>query len=207
MTANDRMSGPLQLELETRINHGTSYRDVPTRKMPLDAWVYQELIAELRPDVIVEVGNYCGGSLLYLADLCNLVGHGFVLGVDITHDRVPKVVRNHPRVDLITGDALAVFGTVRDYFNDQWPLGHPEGPGALVIEDSAHTYDHTLAVLRTYGQLVQPGGYLICEDGVMPDVARALAVFTDEQEGAFAVDRTREWPLTWNPGGYLRRLP
>ena len=74
-----------------------------------------------------------------------------------------------------------------------------------MIEDSAHTYRHTLAVLRTYGALVQPGGYMICEDGVMPPVAKALAEFARTQD-EFVADRDREWPVTWNPGGYLRRV-
>lgn len=189
------MNGELQLAIEERIMGGTSWMGVPALKNPMDAWVYQEIIWETQPDVIVEIGNHAGGSLLYLAGLCDLLDHGEVLGVDI-HREFNSVVQRHPRIAFVNGDALSWFPDVRDYV---------AGRTCLVIEDSAHTYDHTLAVLRSYSTLVRPGGYLICEDGVMIPVADALATFALEQDD-FVADRAREWPVTWNPGGYLRRV-
>ncbi len=186
------LRGELQTALEHRINNGTTWLGVPARKQPCDAWVYQEIIFELRPDVIVEVGNKDGGALLFLAAICDLIGHGDVIGID--NDRTGQV--DHPRVHTIDGDALDVFPRAQ---------AAVAGRSCLVIEDSAHTYKHTLAVLRTYGALVHPGGYLICEDGDMPDVARALRKFSREQE-VFVADRSREWPVSWNPNGFLRRL-
>lgn len=185
----------MQAAIEQRINHATTYMGVPARKNPMDAWVYQELVHELRPDWIVEVGNHAGGSLLYLAHLCGLFGHGRILGVDNDRELLDVRVAEHPRIMLVTGDAIDVFLAVEAAV----------GGTVLVIEDSAHTYAHTLAVLETYGHLVLPGGYMVCEDGVMLEVATALATFlhgNDEWEA----DRSREWPVTWNPGGYLRRV-
>jgi len=40
---------------------------------------------------------------------------------------------------------------------------------------------------------------------VMQPVADALATFAGEQD-VFVADPSREWPITWNPGGYLRRV-
>jgi len=188
--------GELQAQIERRINHGATYMGIPARKMPTDAWVYQEIIHELRPDVIVEIGNRAGGTLVYLADLCGLIGHGRVVAVDIDHGLLHDDARSDMRLQFVTGDATAVFDDVARIVG---------GRSCLVIEDSAHTFDHTLAVLRTYSALIYVGGYLICEDGVMPEVAEALAVFASEQD-AFVADRKREWPITWNPGGYLRRI-
>lgn len=189
------MSGELQLAIEQRIMGGTRFMGVPALKNPVDAWVYQEIIFEQRPDVIVEVGNRHGGSLLYLAHLCDLVGHGTVVGVDEEHWQLLDAVK-HRRIVTIEGDAMAVFDGVRSFV---------AGRSCLVIEDSAHTYEHTLAVLQAYGQLVHPGGYMICEDGVMPEVARALRMFATVQD-EFVADKSREWPVTWNPGGYLRKI-
>lgn len=190
------MNGPLQAAIEWRINNQTTYRSVPTSKMPTDAWAYQEIICEQQPDVIVEIGNKHGGALLYLADLCETIGHGRLIGVDIDHSRIPAVVREHPRIMLLEGDALELFAEV-EVFTD--------GERTMVIEDSAHTYAHTLDVMRAYGALVQPGGYMIVEDGLMPPVAAALEWFTAETE-LFVVDEEREWPITWNPRGFLRRV-
>jgi cephalosporin hydroxylase len=187
------LTGVQQAQIEHRIMHGTSFLGVPAFKNPMDAWVYQEIIYETRPDVIVEVGNAHGGSLLYLESVCELVGHGEVVGVDVSRDRWEA--GTHRRMTLVTGDAVEAFPQVAEIVGCR---------KTLVIEDSDHGYEHTLSVLRTYAPLVQPGGYLICEDGVMPPVAAALKAFLAEHD-EFEVDWTREWPVTWNPGGYLRR--
>src|SRR5438132_2003738 len=54
----------------------TYWLGVPLQKSPLDCWVYQEIIVELRPDVIVETGTDLGGSALFFASVCDLIGHG-----------------------------------------------------------------------------------------------------------------------------------
>lgn len=196
---NTYLRGELQEAIEQRIMTGTTYLGIETRKHPVDAWVYQEIIFETKPDTIIEIGNHHGGALLYLADLLSLTrfddDHGLALGVDIDHEALDSLVLFHDRADAITGDALAVFDRVAERVQGK----------VLVIEDSAHTYDHTLAVARLYSQLVQPGGYLIIEDGVMPDVAHAIDTFLAESP-EFEADRSREWPITWNPNGYLRRV-
>jgi cephalosporin hydroxylase len=189
------MSGELQAAIEHRIMRGTRWMGVRALKNPMDAWVYEEIIYRRRPDWIVEVGNNHGGALLYLANLCDLTGHGRVVGVDVRHGRVPQRVREHPRITLVRGDALRVFPRVASLVSGE----------VMVIEDSAHTYQHTLEVLRTYGRLVNRGGYMVCEDGVMAEVADALETFTAETS-RFRADRGLEWPVTWNPGGYLRAV-
>ncbi len=183
----------MQAAIEHRIMRGTTFMGVPAQKNPMDAWVYQEIIHELRPDVIVEVGNKHGGALRYLY---SLPGFRHVIGVDIDHSLIDRDVRDLQYVWLLTGDAISVFPRLQEVV---------DGRSCLVIEDSSHTYDHTLAVLRTYSALIQPGGYLICEDGLMPDVAKALRKFTGERDD-FEADRSREWPVTWTPGGFLKRV-
>ena len=187
--------GELQEAMERRIMEGTRYRGVPALMNPMDAWAYAELIHELRPAFVVEIGTRYGGSLLYLADLVSRQRDGLAIGVDIDHTEVAPEVKEHRRVRLVTGDALDVFPYM------QTMIG---GETTLVIEDSAHTAEHTLAVLGRYGSLVRPGGYMVCEDGVMAEVARALDVFLDGND-EWQADRGREWPLSWNPNGYLRR--
>jgi cephalosporin hydroxylase len=43
-------------------------------KWPPDLWMYQEIIFETRPDLIIETGTYKGGSALYFANLFDLIG-------------------------------------------------------------------------------------------------------------------------------------
>ncbi len=191
-----RISGEDQLALETRIMRGTTYRGVPAQKLPMDAWVYQEIIHELRPAFVVEIGNAYGGSLRYLADLCDLIGGCRVIGVDIDHSRLHESAATHPRVTLIEGETFEAFEQVEEMVGVK---------GALVIEDSSHTTENTLDVMRLYRKIVPVGGYLIVEDGVMPTVTEAIVTFLLEDQ-SFERDKSREWPLTWNPRGYLRRI-
>ena len=195
----------LQL-MQERIVTKTTYFGVPTIKGPIDFWIYQEVIFELKPDVIIEIGNRFGGGTLALAHLCDLLGHGHVIGLDITHQHIYPGVRNHPRVTLIEGDACSSFVTVRELV--------PEDASVLVIEDSAHTYENTLNVLNTYSRLIKPGGYFIVEDGIChhglevgphPGPYEAIDAFLDENP-SFELDRSREaFLITWNPKGYIRR--
>ena len=89
------------------------------------------------------------------------------------------------------------------------------GP-VMVIEDSAHTYDNTLAVCRTYAPLVTTGSYLIVEDtichhgidvGPNPGPYEAAETFRREHP-EFIMRRDLEaFVLTWNPTGFLQRRP
>jgi len=192
--------------MQRRIMTGTTYFGVKTLKNPLDFWVYQEIIFEQRPDVIVEIGNHSGGSTLALAHFCDLLGKGRVIGIDISHDKVPEIVRNHPRITLIEGDACESFNKV-----DALILA---GQSVLVIEDSSHTFDNTLKVLNTYAPLIRSGEYFIVEDSIChhglnvgpdPGPYEAIEAFVAEHS-EFMVDREREsFLITWNPKGFIRR--
>ena len=86
--------------MQRRILHQTAYLGVPAQKNPLDLWVYQEMICQLRPDVVIEIGNAAGGGLLYLADVCELAGHGRAFGVDLSHAAMSCQIRTHNRIRL-----------------------------------------------------------------------------------------------------------
>ncbi len=192
--------------MQTRITTETTYFGIQTLKNPLDFWVYQEIIHETAPDFIIELGNYRGGSALALAHLCDCLGKGRVIGCDLSHEHVPHQVRNHPRISLIEGDACESFDRVAELVGDDAKI--------LVIEDSSHTYENTLAVLKTYSRLVKPGQYFIVEDGIChhglrvgpnPGPYEAIETFLAENEH-FEADRRKEsFFITWNPKGYLRR--
>ena len=205
----EHLDMPLREVLETiqkRVMTSTTYFGVKALKNPLDAWVYQEIIFEFKPDVIVEVGNNWGGSTLALAHICDLLHHGRVIGIDIIQDKIPDEVRHHPRITLIEGDACESFETVNALISEEERV--------LVIEDSSHTYENTLNVLNTYASLIKPGEYFIVEDSIChhglnvgpnPGPYEAIEEFV-ASNSAFEIDRDREsFLVTWNPKGFLRR--
>jgi len=186
----------------------TSYFGIRTYKSPMDAWVYQEIIHDQMPDVIVEIGNKWGGSTLMMAHWLDHLGHGRLIAVDHDHSRLDQQVLDHQRIHLVTGLACDVAETVARMIRDDETV--------MVVEDSEHTYENTLGVLRRYSPLVRPGGYFIIEDSIANHGLdrrkkwprgpyEAVRTFLKEN-GAFEADRTREhFFLTWNPMGYLRR--
>lgn len=195
------------IRMQDRIMTQTTYFGIPALRQPLDHWIYQELIYQLRPDIIIEIGNAHGGSTLALAHLCDLLGHGRVIGIDLSHQAIPEQVRCHPRITLMTGEACGLFVEVAKVI--------PAKARVLVIEDSAHTYAGTLQLLRTYSVLLKPGDYFIVEDsichhglevGPQPGPYEAIETFLQENRH-FESDRSREaFLITWNPKGYLKRL-
>jgi cephalosporin hydroxylase len=205
----DNLSLPISRLLEKmqyRIMEQTTYFGIRTLKGPLDFWVYQEIIWQTKPDFIVEIGNFYGGSALALAHLCDAMGRGKLICCDLDQKNIPAVVRSHPRITLVEGDACQSFDRINQMIEP--------GAGVLVIEDSAHSYDNTLAVLRTYSPLIRPGGYFIVEDsichhglpiGPRPGPYDAIKAFLAENTN-FESDRAKEsYLITWNPTGYLRR--
>ena len=181
---------------------------VKARKNVLDAWVYQEIIHEVRPEIVIEIGNAEGGSTRYLANLLDLLGAGEVLAVDIDH----SIFRgHHPRISLVTGDSAApeTLARVEELVR---------GRQGLVIHDGDHSREHVLADLHAYAKFVRVGSYFIVEDTIM-DLFRAgdgiggvngplggVEQFLQE-DPRFQVDPEREFfVLTHNPQGYLKRV-
>jgi cephalosporin hydroxylase len=184
----------------------TTYRGIATWKCPLDLWIYQEIFHRVRPGLVIETGTAYGGSALYLADLCETIGHGRVVTIDI-RDRAMEVA--HPRLTKLIGSSADP--AIRDRVLGEAGSAAP----VLIILDSDHRADHVLAELRLWGDDVTPGSYLIVEDTNInghpvyptfgPGPAEAVATFLAERSD-YEVDGSREkLLLTWNPGGYLVR--
>jgi cephalosporin hydroxylase len=185
----------------------TTWMGTTILKCPLDLWIYQELLHELRPDLIIETGTALGGSAAYLAALCDLLGHGRIVSIDVD-DRPGRP--QHPRITYRAGsstDPLVVEEMRR--------LVRP-GDRVLVILDSDHSEQNVLAELRAYHELVSVGSYCIVEDSNVnghpvsrehgPGPMEAIQAFLREND-AFEIDRSREkFYMTFNPSGYLRRV-
>lgn len=185
----------------------STYWGIPTLKNPVDFWVYQEIIYSIKPDYIIEIGNYMGGSTLAFAHMLENLNNGRVIGLDVDHSKISNLVSKHPRIELIEEDAKNSVGLVKDLI--------PENSTVLVIEDSSHDFDHTLEIIRLYSPLVSVGSYLIVEDGICrhgldvgpePGPYEATVEFLKECQ-EFEIDSSREdFVITWNPCGYLKRI-
>lgn len=188
-----------------------SWMGVKVLKNPLDCWIYQEILWEVKPEVVVEIGSLAGGGTLFFCHLLDLVGKGAVVSVE--RDRAHFQVK-HPRLVEVTGDCAddAVRRRVAKLC---------AGKSTLVVHDADHTREAVLRDLRAYADLVTLGSYFIVEDGVVdvfdpratsrlgwerPGPLAAVRQFVQE-DGRFAIDSARErYLITYNPGGFLRRV-
>ena len=183
----------------------TEWMGVRTLKCPLDLWIYQEILHELRPDWIIETGTHRGGSALFLASVCDLIGHGRVLTVDVEQ----RVEKQHPRVEYLVGSSVAPEIT------EAIEARLSGAERIMVLLDSDHARDHVLQELEIYSNWVTLGSYLVVEDTnvnghpVEPRFGPGPMEATQEflqGHPEFEIDRSREkLLLTFNPGGFLRR--
>ena len=143
----------------------------PIIQLPEDMIRIQEIVYQVRPEVLVEIGVAHGGSLIFYASLFKAMGHGRVIGVDIEirpHNR--KAMEEHvlfPHITLIEGDSISksVLERVRSQIKS--------GEKVLVVLDGNHTRQHVLAELEAYAPLVGPDSYIVVADGVMESLEGA----------------------------------
>lgn len=173
-------------------------------KLPLDSWIYQEIIWELKPDVLVECGTDQGGSAFFFASILDLIDKGEVITIDLNDTRV-----DHPRVTKIQGSSVSdeVFQRVKNMV---------QGKKVMAVLDSNHTQEHVLKEMELYSRLVSVGQYLVVEDsninghpvlpGWGPGPMEAIKKFLKIQ-GNFVVDKSREkFGVTFFPNGFLKRI-
>lgn len=202
-TSTERDAVNLKVYLSQR---SSPWRGFLADKCAQDLLVYQEIIAGVRPDIILETGSWYGGSGLFFADVCDLIGWGQVLSIDRANPQ--PYLPQHPRLTFLGGDSVApeIIAQVHEW---------TAGATGLVILDSDHERSHVLAELEAYHDLVSLGSYLIVEDTNVnghpvrsdfgPGPWEAVEEWL-ESHPEFVKDADSEPYVTFAPGGYLRRL-
>ena len=177
----------------------------PVIQYPQDIVAMQELIWQVRPDLIIETGIAHGGSLIFsasmlaLLDMADAIEAGttldpaqskrLVLGIDIdirAHNRA--AIEAHPmvsRIRMIQGSSISpeVVAQVRDI-----AAGYQR---VLICLDSNHTHDHVLAELQAYAPLTSVGSYCVVFDTVIEDMPADM--FPDRPWGPGNNPKTAVW--------------
>ncbi|MBI2966884.1 MAG: class I SAM-dependent methyltransferase [Bacteroidetes bacterium] len=143
----------------------------PVIQLPEDLMRIQEVIFNIKPDVIIETGVAHGGSLIFYASLCKAMGKGKVIGVDI-EIRSPNrnALETHflfPFITLIEGNSTnpEIISIVKQQVKSRDKV--------LILLDSKHSYSHVLAELKAYSELVSLNSYIVATDGIMEYVVGA----------------------------------
>lgn len=191
--------------------NNTFWRGYRMEKNPLDLHIYQEIIHETQPDIIIETGTGWGGSSLFLANMCDLIGKGKVITIDseIRRDRERPT---HNKINYLIGDSVScsIINTVASYISNNDKV--------LVILDSCHGKNHVLNELMSYSKLINLRNYIIVEDSLISGhplgelngdgPMEAIEEFLKTNLGKnFTIDKNREkFYITSNPNGFLRRI-
>ncbi len=180
------------------IHQGTSWMGFKAQKCPTDAWVYQELIYRLKPDFIIESGTAFGGGAKFFANMCDLVGNGHVITIENDPARPPKQLDDE-RITQLHGSSTdqQIIDTLKSMVADS---------SAIVVLDSDHSYDHVAKELTIYPQFVKKGFYLIIEDTHMKATAAAVSDFMVDNNDFIVDESCEKFVLTFNPGGFLKRI-
>jgi cephalosporin hydroxylase len=140
----------------------------PIIQLPEDMVRTQEVIYQLRPDLIIETGIAHGGSLVFYASLCKLIGSGRVVGIDVEiRPQNRRAIEQHPLAGLI--ELVEGGSTDPQVVQRVKSLVRP-GEKVLVFLDSDHSRDHVAGELRAYADLVTSGSYIVATDGIMRDL-------------------------------------
>lgn len=188
-------------------HHNVSYRGVRYIRCPFDYIIYQMIINEIKPDLIIEVGTNAGGGALYMADIMDNVGHGEVHTIDIVDMVENGLVKNHPRIKRFLGGYQSYDLKQAEGFNT-----------ILVIDDGSHTYEDVIASLEKFKSIPTKDSYFIVEDGIIDELGypdynggplRAIEEFTNANS-EYVIDR--RWcdffgkNATFNVNGYLKKI-
>lgn len=180
-------------------------------KNPFDLALYGLLLDSLRPGTIIEVGSAEGGSGLWFAAQVRARGlSAHVYSYDI---EIPNPPVKDPGVTFSYGDIHQLADT-----NLPGLLATCPRP-LLVIEDGPHTEAGSLAALEFFESFLEPGDYIVIEDGNLKDLGyrsfrngpnKAVDRFLKSRGQLFEIDRNLcdffGPNVTANVNGYLKRV-
>lgn len=197
--------------LRYNYSHNFSWLGRPIIQIPQDIYALQEIIWEVRPDLIVETGIAHGGSLvmsasmLALLDYCEAMEHGracfpgeskrCVIGIDIDirrHNRT--AIEKHPLAHLIK---MIEGSSIDQKVVSQVGAEARQHKKIVVCLDSNHTHEHVLSELQAYAPLTSMGSYCVVWDTGVEDLPSGFC--TNRPWGKGNNPKTAVWE-------YLRQL-
>jgi cephalosporin hydroxylase len=152
----------VDLFTENFVSYNYEFLGIPIIQYPEDMIVMQELIFNLKPDLIIEIGVARGGGLAFYSLIQNFINKSYkVLGIDLDiRDHTKKAIKTHKLKNILTIEGSSidplVFEKVKKIVK--------RFKKVMVILDSKHTHDHVLKELNLYSPLVKKNSYIVVCD-------------------------------------------
>lgn len=207
--------------LKNRYSYNFRWLGRPIIQHPQDMVAMQELIWNIKPDLIIETGIAHGGGLIFYASILEMIGKGMVLGIDIDirkHNR--KEIEKHKmfkRIKILEGSSVdsKIISEVQKIAKNKKRI--------LIFLDSSHAHLHVLKELELYTPLISRGSYIVVFDTIVEFMPKgtiknrpwdkgnnpftAVKEFLKENNN-FVIDKDIENKLliTAAPGGFLKRI-
>jgi cephalosporin hydroxylase len=198
-----------------------SWMGRPIIQQPQDMVAMQEIIWQVKPDLIIETGIAHGGSIIYYASLLELIGKGEVVGIDIeirAHNRAE--IEKHPmskRIKMIEGSSIddSTIAKLKELMKGKEKI--------MICLDSYHTHEHVLKELEIYSKFVSKDSYLVVFDSFVEDMPKnfypnrpwtvgdnpktAIWEFVKKNKD-FVIDKSIQDKIivTCSPDGYLKKI-
>ena len=161
-----------------KYSYNFRWMGIPIIQYPQDIVAMQEIIYELKPDLIIETGVAHGGSIVFYASLLELnaldggPNNAKIIGIDIdirAHN-LSKLEKHSmfSRMELIEGSSVS-----EDVVNKVYEIAKGFNK-ILLILDSNHTEEHVSSELDAYAKLVSVGSYCVVFDTVIEDLPDSL---------------------------------
>jgi cephalosporin hydroxylase len=196
----------------------TTWLGVPCWKLPLDAFIYQEIICKVKPDIIIETGTAYGGSAVFFASICELIGKGRVVTIDIENRTQNISDQEHKVKELWNKRVTCLMGSSIEPEIINLVSESLKASGAeiiMVVLDSWHSKEYVSEELRLYSPFVTVDSYLVVEDThihnpidwMWEDGPKEAVDEFLEINNSFITDYWCEkLVMTFNPGGWLKRI-
>ncbi len=169
-----RASSNFLLEsIKQKYSYNFTWMGVPIIQIPQDMYQIQEIIWDVKPDLIIETGIAHGGSLIFNASMLAIL-NSFeqkkrkVIGIDIDLRKHNKDILNKhflkKYIQTIDGSSIdtKIFKKIKKISEKFKKI--------LVILDSNHTHEHVLGELNLYSQIVSKNSYCIVFDTIIHDM-------------------------------------
>ena len=154
--------------IKAKYSYNFTWMGRPIIQYPQDMIAMQEIIWDVKPDLIIETGIAHGGSLIYYASILELIGKGEILGIDIDiREHNKKEIEHHPmskRINMMQGSSISdeIIEKVKGYAKEKKTV--------MVCLDSNHTHAHVLKELELYSPFVTVGSYLVAFDTIIEEL-------------------------------------
>lgn len=217
----------LEQSMRKQYVYNFSWMGRPIIQNPIDMMAMQELLWQVKPDIVIETGIAHGGSIIFSASMLELIAasggnpDAFVVGIDIDIRQHNKdEILQHPMAKRIT--MLEGSSTSSEIVAQVKQLSQGKSK-VMVFLDSNHTHEHVLAELEAYAPLVSKDSYCVVFDTFVEDVPADVfdqrpwspgnspktAVYEYlKTHPEFVIDKNMQHKLqiTVAPDGFLKRV-